>query len=139
MNAVEPDRPSEADADNRGPATLRWAVLLLLAEAAGLTLLTAYLIVQDLTADANDLGVAVALTVFAALAALGVAAVGRALHRRSAAARGPAIVFQIMLLGIASYLIQSDLMWLGGPLLSLGLAVGGLLVAPPTTRALGLT
>ena len=120
------------------PATLVWAVRLILAEAAALALLTAYLIFQDFTAEPHDLVVALALTVFAALGTVGVAAVGRALGRRSGAARGPAIVVQLMLMVLAYYMLQAGLLWLGVPLLCLALAVGLLVVAPPTTRPLGL-
>ena len=119
-------------------ATLVWAVRLILLEAAGLVLLTAYLIVQDLTADATDLGVAIALTGFAALGAVAVTLVARALSRRSAPARGPAIVIQLMLMVLAYYMIQAGLLWLGPPLLLVALTVGVLLVVPPTTRTLGL-
>jgi hypothetical protein len=43
-----------------------------------------------------------------------------------------------MLLVISYYMVQAGLLWLGVPLILLGLAVGGLLLAPATTRALGL-
>ena len=143
MNAPEPERPASPDSavDTPGaqsPATLRWAVRLLSAEAAALAVVTAYLIYQDLTATATSLTVAIALTVFAALGALAVAALARALARRSAGARGPAIVVQLMLLVISYYMVQAGLLWLGVPLILLGLAVAGLLLAPATTRALGL-
>ena len=128
--------PSGAAVD--APATLVWAVRLLLAEAAALAVLTAYLIVQDVTADAADRVVAIALTVFAAFGAVAVAALGRALARRSGAARGPAIVVQLMLMVLSYYMLKAALWWLGVPLLLLGLTVTVLIVLPPTTRALGL-
>jgi hypothetical protein len=138
VNASEPGDPAPADSAVDVPPTLTWAVRLLLGEAAALAVLTAYLIYQDLTATPTSLGVAVALTVFAALGAAGVAMVARALARRSAAARGPAIVVQLMLLVVAYYMVQAGLLRLGVPLIVLGLGVGILLLAPPTTRALGL-
>ena len=58
--------------------------------------------------------------------------------RRRAGARAPAIVLQLMLLPIGYYMIQGGLGWLGVPLIILGVAVCGLLVSPPTTRALGV-
>lgn len=134
VNASESDRAPASGA----PATLTWAVRLLLTEAAALALLTGYLVVEDFTAEATDLGVALALTGFAALSAVGVAALARALWRRSAGARGPAVVVQLMLLLFGYYLSQAGLWWLGGPLLVLGLATGVLVLAPATTRALGL-
>ncbi|HEX8348020.1 MAG TPA: hypothetical protein VF657_25305 [Actinoplanes sp.] len=136
MNAL---RPGAAPAPGTpAPGTLRWAVRLLFGEAAALALLTAYLLVMDVIADPADLRVAIALTVLTALFAAALAAVARALARRSAAARGPAIVAQIMLMVTAYYLIRGGLWWLGAPLLLLGLTVAVLLVLPPTTRALGL-
>ena len=73
----------------------------------GSAVVTAYLVYQDVTAEATSLGVAIALTVFAALGAVAVAALARALARRSARARGPAIVVQLMLLVIAYYMLQA--------------------------------
>ena len=137
MTDREPGRPVPSGAAVDAPATLVWAVRLLLAEAAALAVLTAYLIVQDVTADAADRVVAIALTVFAALGAVAVAALGRALARRSGAARGPAIVVQLMLMVLSYYMLKAALWWLGVPLLLLGLTVTVLIVLPPTTRALG--
>jgi hypothetical protein len=128
--------PSGAAAD--APATLAWAVRLLFVEAAALAVLTAYLVVQDITADPTDRVVAIALTVFAAFGAVAVAALGRSLGRRSAAARGPAIVVQLMLMVLSYYMLKAELWWLGVPLLLLGLTATVLIVLPPTTRALGL-
>ncbi len=143
MNASQPEGPASPDSSvdapgTPAPATLLWAVRLLYLEAGALGVVTAYLIYQDLTATATSLTVAIALTVFAALGALAVGALARAVARRSAGARGPAIVVQLMLLVISYYMVQAGLFWLGVPLILLGLAVGGLLLAPATTRALGL-
>ncbi len=44
----------------------------------------------------------------------------------------------MMLMVLSYYMIRGGLVWLGVPLLLLGLAVGVLIVLPPTTRALGL-
>ncbi len=144
MNASEPEGPAAPDSTvdaphPQSPATLRWAVGLLYLEAGALAVVTAYLIYQDLTAAATSLTVAIALTVFAALGALAVGALARALARRSAGARGPAIVVQLMLLVISYYMVQAGLFWIGVPLILLGLAVGGSLLAPATTRWLGLS
>jgi hypothetical protein len=134
----EPGSPASPDTTAELPATLLWAVRLLLGEAGLLAVVTAYLIYQDVTATATSLGVAIALTVFAALGAVAVLALTRALARRSAGSRGPAIVVQILLLVTAYYMLQGGLLWLGVPVLVLGLTVGILLVTPATTRALGL-
>ena len=136
--AVNPPEPGPSELPGDTPATLLWAVRLLIAEAAALAALTVYLIVEDLTADAADVVVAIALTVFAALGAVAVAALARALARRSAPARGPVIVVQLMLMVVGYYMVRAALLWLGVPLLLLGLVVTVLTVSPPTTRALGL-
>ncbi|OZV82471.1 hypothetical protein CA850_09345 [Micromonospora echinospora] len=120
------------------PTTLSWAVRLLWAEAVALGLVAAWLVYENLTADALDLASAVLVTVFAAGGALALWALGTALTRRRAGARAPAIVLQLMLLPIGWYMIQGGLGWLGVPLMALGVGVCALLLAPATTRALGL-
>jgi hypothetical protein len=135
VNASEPGSPAPPDT---APATLLLAVTLLRVQAAGLAVVTAYLIYQDVIGEATSLGVAIALTCFAALAAAGVALLARALARRSSAARGPAIVVQLMLLVVSYYMLQADLLGVAVPLITLALVTGVALLAPPTTRALGL-
>ncbi|KAB1909906.1 hypothetical protein [Micromonospora sp. AMSO31t] len=120
------------------PGTLRWAVLLLRAEAVALGLVAAWLIWSDLTARTTDLTSALLVTAFAVAGAVALWALGAALARRRAGARAPAIVLQLMLLPVGWYMIQGGLGWLGVPLMALGLGVTGLLVSTPTNRALGL-
>ena len=127
--------PADTDAH---PATLRWATRLLLAEAAAMGALTVFLIYEDLTADPTDLTSALLITVFAAGGAAVLLLVARALGNKRAGARAPAIVLQLLLLPIGYYMIGGGLAWLGIPLMALGLLVCGLLLSPPTTRALGL-
>jgi hypothetical protein len=119
------------------PVTLRWAVRLLWAEAAAVGLVAVWLVWADLTATRTDLLAALLVTAFAIGAAVALWALGRALLRRQAGARAPAIVLQLMLLPIGWFMIQGGLGWLGVPLMVLGLGVGWLLISPPTTRALG--
>jgi hypothetical protein len=126
--------PRELDS----PATLVWAVRLLYAEAAGLVVLAAYLLVLDFTADTDSIAVAVALTGFTVLAAVAVVLVARALARRSSHARGPAIVVQLFLIASGGFVLQNGTAWIGALLMALGVGVGLLCVLPPTTRALGL-
>jgi len=120
------------------PATLSWAIRLLLLEAAGLAGLTGYLIVRLLTADNVHVGVAVALIVLAALGAAAVAVVARSLSRRSSGARGPAIVVQLFVIASGGFLVQTGPPWLGWLLIGLGLLTGLLIVLPASTRALGV-
>ncbi|MDG4823058.1 hypothetical protein O7635_14480 [Asanoa sp. WMMD1127] len=127
------DTPAEP-----APTTLRAAVWLLFAEGAGMVGLTAYLAYELLTADAVGLASAAMLTVFAALGAVALFLLGRTLGQGRAGARGPAIVLQLMLCAVGYYMIQGGLAWLGFLLIALGLGVCGLLLAPASTRALGV-
>jgi hypothetical protein len=120
------------------PATLLWAVRLLYLQCAGLAGLTVYLVVLDLTSDDLQIGPAAGLTVLAALAAVSVYFVARALGRLAAGARGPAIVVQLFVIAAGGFLIQVHPLWLGLVLMALGVIIGLLIVLPPSTRALGV-
>jgi hypothetical protein len=120
------------------PTTLRWAVWLLLAEAFALGAVAAFLAYQDITGIATNLAVALGVTGFAVAAVAALVAVARALSRRRPGARGPAIVLQLMLVATAYYMLQAGLLWLGVPIIAVALLICGLVVSPPTTRALGL-
>jgi hypothetical protein len=124
--------------DKTGPGTLAWAVRLLFAEAVGLAVLTAYLIVLDLTADAASVPVAIALTVLAAIGVVFVYFVASALGKRRLGARGPAILIQLMVIASGGFLVQTGPAWGGVVLIVLGALVGLLIVLPPSTRALGV-
>jgi len=119
-------------------ATLLWAVRLLFAEAAGLAVLTAYLLVLDFIGHAASVPVAIALTVLAAIGAVSVHVVARALARRSVGARGPAIVVQLMIIASGGFFLQTGPAWAGLVLIALGAVVGLLIVLPSSTRALGV-
>jgi hypothetical protein len=120
------------------PGTLRWAGWLLRGEAVALGLLAAFLISEDLTATATDVVSALLITAFAVGGAVVLWALAVALGRRRAGARAPAIVLQLMLVPVGYYMLQGGLGWLGVGLIALGVLVCGLLLSPPTTRALGL-
>lgn len=120
------------------PATLVWAVRLLYAETAGLAALTAYLVFLDLTATVASVGLAIGVTVLAALGAVFAFLVARALGRRRPAARGPAIFIQLMIIASGGFLLQVGPRWMGLVLMILGVLIGVLIVLPPTTKALGL-
>jgi hypothetical protein len=120
------------------PATLLWAVRLLYLECAGLAGLTVYLLILDLTSDDVRIGVAAGLTVLAALGAVSVFIVARALGRLRPGARGPAIVVQLFVIAAGGFLIQVHPLWLGLVLMALGVLTGLLIVLPPSTRALGV-
>lgn len=114
-----------------------WAVRLLFAEAAALTVLTAYLVYLDVT-DLGDASVALSLTAMAAIGAVAVFFVGRALARRSARARGPAIVVQLFLIATGGFFVNIGPSPLGAVLMAFGAITALLCLLPPTTRALGL-
>ncbi|MEJ3743967.1 hypothetical protein WEI85_11815 [Actinomycetes bacterium KLBMP 9797] len=120
------------------PGPLRWAVRLLTGEAVALGLVAVFLVYEDLTGTATTLGGALVVTGFAAVGALLVFALARALAARRKGARGPAVVVQLMLLPIGFFMIQGGLAWLGVPVLALALTIGGCLVSPSTIKALGL-
>ena len=124
--------------DTPAPATLVWAVRLLLLQAAGMAALTVYLVVRLLTTEGADIAVATGLIVMAALAAVVIAVVARSLARRAHGARGPAIVVQLFVIFTGGFLVQTDPVWLGLLLMVYGIAVGVLVVAPASTRALGV-
>ncbi|WP_231956793.1 MULTISPECIES: hypothetical protein [unclassified Actinoplanes] len=119
-------------------ASLEWGVRLLYLQCAGLAGLTAYLIVLDLTRTGADVGVAAALTVLAALAAVAVFLVARALGRRRVRARGPAVVVQLFLLATGGFLVQVGPLWLGVVLLVVAAVTAVLVLLPASSRALGV-
>jgi hypothetical protein len=126
------------ESDTAPPATLVWAVRLLLLEAAGLAVLAAYLIVMVFTSGAVAIGMAVALIVLTVLGAAAVVVVARSLGRLTAGARGPAIVVQLFVIASGGFLLQTGPPWLGLVMMALGLLVGLLIVLPASTRALGV-
>jgi len=113
-------------------------VRLLYLQSAGLAVLTVYLLVLDVTSSDVQVGVAAALTVLAALGAVSVFYVGRALGRRKAGARGPAIVVQLFVIAAGGFLIQVHPLWLGVLMMAWGVLTGLLIVLPASTRALGV-
>ena len=119
------------------PGTLTWAIRLLYGQAAGLAVLTAYLVVELVTTDDVRLGVALSLIVFAALGVAVIVAVARALGRRARGARGPAIVVQLFVIASGGFLVQTSPAWAGWLLILWALAIGVLIIMPASTRALG--
>ena len=118
--------------------TLKWAVWLLLLQAAGLALLTLFLVYLNLTADTATLAMAVSTTVYVALLAASFAFVGVSLARRKRWARGPAIVIELLQIPIGYTMLTNGLPAVGAPVLILGLLGAGLLLAPATRKELGL-
>ncbi|MFC3991755.1 hypothetical protein [Actinoplanes siamensis] len=119
-------------------ASLDWAVRSLYLQSVGLAGLTAYLMILDLTSGGVDAGVAISLTVMAALAAGAVFLVARALGRRKVRARGPAVVVQLFLLATGGFLVQVGPLWLGVVLLIFAAVTAVLVLLPASGRALGV-
>lgn len=121
-----------------GVPTLDWGVRLIYLQSAGLAALTAYLIVLDLTRGEVNVAVAASLTVMAALAALAVFAVARALGRRRVRARGPAVVVQLFLLATGGFLLQIGPVAVGVAMILLAVGTAVLILVPASSRALGV-
>ncbi|WP_157241075.1 hypothetical protein [Catenuloplanes japonicus] len=119
------------------PPTLRVAVLLLKAQAVVVGAIAIFLIFKDITATFSSLGVAIGVTVFTVAASATIYAIARALGHHRSGARAPGIVAQLMLIAIGYYMIQGGLGWVGAVLIALAVLVIGLIVSPPSTRALG--
>lgn len=125
-------------AANETPASLRWAVRLLLAQAVALAGLVVFLIYQDVAAPASSARNAGLVTVYAALMAAILGLLALALRRRSGWARGPAIVLQLLLLPLGYTMVNGGLPALGVPVMLVGLCGAGALLAPATRAALNL-
>jgi hypothetical protein len=118
--------------------TLRSAVWLVLLQAAGLALLTLFLVYLDLTAKSATVAMALSTTAYIALMTAAFAFVGISLARRKRWARGPAIVIELLQVPIGYTMLTNGLPAVGAPVLILGLLGAGLLLAPATRKELGL-
>jgi hypothetical protein len=118
------------------PSPLRWAAWLLIAEAVAAGLAAAFLVYQGVADESANLGDALAVAGFAAVAAVALAGLAAALRRRKARARAPAIVLQLLVVMLAYVLLTQGVVWLGVPLGLVGVAIATLLLAPATTAAL---
>jgi hypothetical protein len=112
-----------------------WLVLL---QAAGLALLTLFLVYLDLTAKSATAAMALSTTAYVALMTAAFAFVGVSLARRKRWARGPAIVIELLQVPIGYTMLTNGLPAVGAPVLILGLLGAGLLLAPATRKELGL-
>jgi len=130
-----PDERSRVDV---APPTLRAAVWLLTVEAVGAGGLAAVEAARLLTSrpERADFGV-VLVGMLVGLTVL-LVALARWLARRRRGARGPAAALHLFGLALAYYMLEAGVVL--GSVLVLVVCFGGLglLLAPPTTRALGL-
>jgi uncharacterized membrane protein YhaH (DUF805 family) len=134
--------PGAREATPRAPSTagrtLFWAVRLILAEAIAVGALTVVSILATFTSSSYSVESAIATSGFIALCAVILAALGVALSRKKALARGPSIVLQLLLIPLGFLMIEGGLVWLGVPVIAIGVLGAGLLLAPSTRTALGL-
>lgn len=136
MRVTQP-KPLEHDAAAPSPATLRWAVRLLLAQAVVAGGYAGYLLYEDLTADVRDTTAALYVTgYFVAFAAL-LVGLALALRRHRRWARGPAVFLELMLLPIGYFAALAGWLWIGVGVIALSLICAGLLLAPASRAALG--
>jgi hypothetical protein len=120
------------------PVTLRIAVLLLFAEAAGVAAVAVVFAYDGLTQKATSTGAAVSVVVFPAGLAVLLALLGWHLIRLRSWARGPTIALELLLLPLGYSMVVGGAAWLGVPAIVAGLACTGLLVAPASRQALGI-
>jgi hypothetical protein len=120
------------------PATLRWAAGLLAGQAVVMAGVTGFFVYEDVTATPGSVRDALAITVYFGLLAVLFGLLAWSLVRRRSWARGPAIVLELMLLPFGYYMIEGGHPMYGVPVMLLGLAGAGLLLAPPTREALGI-
>lgn len=117
--------------------TLRWAVRILFAQAAAVTVLAVLVIITAATSKGTSTASVVATPLITIFFAAVFGGLGFALHQLRAWARGPAIVMEMLLVPIGFYAISGSLI-VGGVIMLSGLAGAGLLLAPSTRGALGL-
>jgi peptidoglycan/LPS O-acetylase OafA/YrhL len=120
------------------PATLRWAVWLLFIEAALAGVGAGFFGYEAATQKAVSAGSAGSVIGFTAGTAVLFGLLGVLLRQHRAAARGPAIVLELLLLPIGYYMVEGGVPWLGAPVMLLGLAAAALLLAPATRQSLGI-
>jgi hypothetical protein len=123
-----------------GTATLTWAVRLLFVEVVALVAFSVLLIYLDATNHASAAESAASITGFSVLMTAALALVSYSLARRRRWARAPAIVIELLLVAAGYTILRvGGALVVGIPVLVLGLLGAGLLLAPGTRRALGLT
>jgi hypothetical protein len=120
------------------PATLRWAIWLLLVEAVAILVIVAFQVhdtydqtemslAHEARGAAGPVGYAVVLVLLA-----------WQLRARRAWARGAAIVTQLLLLPIGYTILSGGAPVIGIPMIVIGLAGAGLLLARSSREALGI-
>jgi hypothetical protein len=117
------------------PATLRWAIALVVLETVLVWGYVAFLGYESAVTHARGGGL---VTGYFAAYAVAFAGLAWALARRKSWARGPVILLQLFLLAIGYYMIRGGLAPVGIAVLLLAVTCIGLLLAPTTREALGV-
>ncbi len=117
------------------PATLRWAVALVVLETVLVWGYVAFLAYES--AVTHGRGAALVTGYFAAYA-VAFAGLAWALTRRKSWARAPVILLQLLLLAVGYYMIRGGLVPVGIGVALLAVTCIGLLLAPTTREALGV-
>jgi hypothetical protein len=131
-----PEEPTPTEPPERAPASLRTALLLLVAETLLLGLITVFLVYADINGQAASAMTAIGSTVFAALVTGLLGLLAWSLFRRRAWARGPAIVLQLLLVPIGVTMLTGGVPVVGVLTILIGLVGAGSLLAPTTRGAL---
>jgi hypothetical protein len=118
--------------------TLRAAVIVLAAEAVGMGVLAAVEIYDVFAKPARYPQWAIALGVMLVLLTALFGFLAYRLAHRYGGGRNTAVVLNLLALPVGYYMLQAGWWGFGALLWALCLATMALLLAPPTTRALGL-
>ncbi len=123
--------------DDHGPTFLRLAVLLLWIESAALGVLTAFEVFKLVTDSPEKPELAAVLAVMIAGAGALLFVLARALVRRHAWARVPALFLQLMALPVSFFMITGEgavLTRIGGVLIAAAALIGAVLLFAPSSR-----
>lgn len=119
-------------------ASLRAAIWLLFVEAVGVLVTTGFLGYAAATQPTVSAPSAIVSVVFPLGLAVVLALLAWQLRRRHAWARGPSIVLELLMVPVGYYMIAGGAAWIGIPVMIVGLAGAGLLLAPSSREALGI-
>ncbi|HEY2673303.1 MAG TPA: hypothetical protein VGJ07_23435 [Rugosimonospora sp.] len=118
--------------------SLRAAIWLLLVEAVGVLVATGFLGYDAATQSTVGASSTVASVAFPLGLAVVLALLGWQLRRRQAWARGPAIVLEMLMVPVGYYMVAGGAVWIGVPVMIIGVVGAGLLLAPSSREALGI-
>lgn len=127
---------SKHTASNRRPTTLTIAAAIVALQGLGLVAAGLYLIGNGLFGSPASVTVAVTTGLFSMLGGAALVAVAWGLIRIRLWGRSPAILWQLLTIGVGWYQVQAGLGELGIPLIAIAAATVVLLLTPSATGAL---